>query len=89
MDCYCSFRGNSTFVLMKYVLILYLVSFLDQSPVVKEKHIVPIEFNTYFECITDGYVKAYSYMVNTGEQRVNEELLAVKFECKGVKVTKT
>ena len=89
MDSYSGFRGNSTFVLMKYVLILYLESFVNEPPVITQQHIVPTEFNSYYQCISDGYIRSYNTLMNIGEDLVDEQLLAVKFECKKIKVTKS
>ena len=67
---------------MKYVLLMYLCSFAVDPPVIEQSHVSPIEYNSYFECITDGYVKSYAKMLETGQKEVDKKKLAIKFECK-------
>ena len=46
---------------MKFVLTLYLFSFVDiQYPVPLTSHIVPLEFNTYKDCILHGYKASHN-----------------------------
>ena len=72
---------------MKYVLILYVCSFINQAnPFCNESHIVPLEFETYKECILQGYKSSHNTLVQLYEDRIEEEKLAIKFDCKGVKV---
>ena len=67
---------------MKYVLVLYLCSFANNTPVVLERAISPTEYPTYYDCISDGYITSYSKMMSLGVQEVDSKKLAVKFECK-------
>ena len=80
-------RGNSWFVPMKYILILYLVSFSTQPPKVLDQSIYPYEYKSYFQCITNGYVQSYPKLLDVGEEAVNLDSIAIKFECKPIDVT--
>ncbi len=72
---------------MKYVLILYVCSFVNQAnPICNESHIIPLEFKTYQECILQGYKSSHNTLVQSYEDRIEEEKLAIKFYCQGVKV---
>ena len=72
---------------MKYVLILYVCSFINQAnPFCNESHIIPLEFETYQECILQGYKSSHNTLVQSYEDRIEEEKLAIKFYCQGVKV---
>ena len=71
---------------MKYVLILYVCSFINQAnPFCNESHIVPLEFETYEECILQGYKSSHNTLVQY-EDRIEREKLAIKFYCQKVKV---
>ena len=72
---------------MKYVLILYVCSYINTgNPNCNESHIVPLEFNNYKECILQGYKSSHNTLKTLYEERIEEEKLAIKFDCKGVKV---
>ena len=71
---------------MKYVLILYVCSFINQAnPFCNESHIVPLEFETYKECILQGYKSSHNTLVQY-EDRIEREKLAIKLYCQKVKV---
>ena len=72
---------------MKYVLILYVCSYINTgNPNCNESHIVPLEFNNYKECILQGYKSSHNTLKELYGERIEEEKLAIKFDCKGVKV---
>ncbi len=72
---------------MKYVLILYVCSFINQAnPFCNESHIVPLEFETYEECILQGYKSSHNTLKELYGERIEEEKLAIKFYCQKVKV---
>ena len=72
---------------MKYVLILYVCSYINTGyPNCNESHIVPLEFNNYKECILQGYKSSHNTLKTLYAERIEEEKLAIKFDCKGVKV---
>ena len=72
---------------MKYVLILYVCSFINSvNPQCFDNHIVPLEFDNYKECILQGYKSSHNTLKELYGERIEEEKLAIKFDCKGVKV---
>ena len=73
---------------MKYVLILYLCSFLDAvNPSCTSSALIGVEFNKFSECITEGYRYAYGNLKEIDMQEIEDKKLAIKFECKKVKIT--
>jgi hypothetical protein len=69
---------------MKYVLILHICSFVSMDcPASK---IPGYEFNSFRDCIITGYELSMSAMKEMDEFTVNQQKIAIKFECKGVEV---
>ena len=66
---------------MKYVIILYLCSFSGIDPVCMPGKILGVEFNTYNDCILEGYKYAYTSLDKLDNQQVNKEKLSIKFDC--------
>ena len=72
---------------MKFVLTLYLFSFVDiVYPVPLATHIVPLEFTSYKECILHGYKASHNTLKELYGDRIEDERLAIKFECTEVTV---
>ena len=71
---------------MKYVIILYLCSFVNVQPVCFTEKIVALEFNNYPDCILEGYRQSWSHLKSIGNDKINDEKLAIKFICKEVKM---
>ena len=70
---------------MKYVLLLHVCSFLNTTiPVCTATHIVPLEFNTYQDCILHGYKASHNTLKELYGDRIEDERLAIKFECREV-----
>ncbi len=69
---------------MKYVLILYLCSMRDNSCF--ESTITSHEYSTYYDCALSGYKLSHNTLMNLDPGRIEEQQLAVKYECRGVKV---
>ena len=69
---------------MKYVLILYLCSMLDNSCF--ESTITSHEYPTYYDGALSGYKLSHNTLMKLDPGRVEEAQLAVKYECRGVKV---
>ena len=67
---------------MKYVLVLYVCSFLQSPIVCNDSHIVPLEFNNYTDCILQGYKSSHNTLVQLYSANIEAEKLAIKFECK-------
>jgi len=68
---------------MKYVLVLYLC--ITGQTCIEEK-IVPVEYPKYYDCLSDGYIRAYNSIQTLGVDVIEKNKFIVKFECKGVKV---
>ena len=65
---------------MQYVLILYVCSYINTgNPNCNESHIVPLEFETYQECILQGYKSSHNTLKELYGERIEEEKLAIKF----------
>ena len=72
---------------MKYVLILYVCSFIDiTNPSCSETHFIPLEFKNYQECILQGYKSAHNTLKELYGERIENEKLAIKFNCQEVQV---
>ena len=70
---------------MKYDLILHVCSFLNADiPVCTSTHLVPLQFENYKECILQGYKSSHNTLKELYGDRIEEEKLAIKFECKEV-----
>ena len=70
---------------MKYVLLLHVCSFLNTTiPVCTATHIVPLEFKTYKDCILQGYKSSHNTLKELYNNKIEEEKLAIKFECRQV-----
>ena len=69
---------------MKYVLILYLCSMIDNSCF--DSTITAHEYPTYYDCALSGYKLSHNTLINLDPGRVEEAKLAVKYECRGVQV---
>ena len=68
---------------MKYVLILYVCSFIDY-PVCTDSHVVPLEFTNYKECILQGYKSSHNTLKELYGDRIELEKLAIRFHCKEI-----
>ena len=70
---------------MKYVLILYLCSFVGEVKCLHEQ-IIPHEYPTYYDCASAGYLRSYQALMDLGIEEVNTEKYAIKFECREVNI---
>lgn len=68
---------------MKYVLILYLC--ISNGTCIEEKT-SPIEYPKYYDCVSDGYIRAYNSIHTLGIDVIEQNKFIVKFEC--IKVNK-
>ena len=73
--------------LMKYILILYVCSFVNVSnPHCGNSIVVGLEFDNYKDCILQGYKSSHNTLKELYGERIEEEKLAIKFDCKEIKV---
>ena len=73
---------------MKYIIILYLCSFTNVVPVCLPGKILAIEFDNYNLCILEGYRQSYAHLKDLDQDRINEEKMAIKFQCKEINLEK-
>ena len=72
---------------MKFVLTLYLFTFVDiQNPVPLTSHIVSLQFDTYKDCILHGYKASHNALKELYGDRIEDERLAIKFQCQEITV---
>jgi hypothetical protein len=57
-----------------------------QNSVPLTSHIVPLEFNTYKDCILHGYKASHNTLKELYGDRIEKERLAIKFECREITV---
>ena len=66
---------------MKYFLILYMYSInKGASTLIAQKH-VPIEYPTYYDCLSDAYIRGYNSVMELGPVKVNQDKLLITFNC--------
>ena len=75
-------------ILMKYVIILYLCSFVNVQPVCFTGKIVSLEFSNYYNCILEGYRQSHNHLASLNEDKINKEKLAIRFQCKEINIEK-
>jgi hypothetical protein len=73
---------------MKYIIILYLCSFSGPETQCMPGRVLAFEFDSYNNCILEGYKQAYLALNELDNKQVNNEKLAIKFDCKELKVEK-
>mgnify|MGYP006402498881 CR=1 FL=1 len=72
---------------MKFILTLYLFSFVNmQNSVPLTSHIVPLQFDTYKDCILHGYKASHNTLKELYGDRIEDEKLAIKFQCQEITV---
>ena len=88
MALYCRFSGNSWFVPMKYMLILYMCSMITgQCP---NNSMAGYQFTSHYDCVNAGYAIAQKTFRNLEELEewdqsyINNNKIVIKFECKQI-----
>ena len=71
---------------MKYVIILYLCSYINAQPTCYSEKIVSLEFDNYYDCILDGYKQSHNHLASLDKEKIIKEKLAIKFQCKKIKM---
>ena len=71
---------------MKYVMILYLCSFVNVQPTCYSEKIIGLEFTNYYDCILEGYKQSYQHLASLDKELITKQKLAIKFNCREVKV---
>ena len=71
--------------LMKFVIILYLCSFVGMENNCHQIGYGPYEYPSYPDCILDGYrVSHVTLKRDHSLEEINEKKLAIKFYCKEI-----
>ena len=65
---------------MKYALVIFIYSLVG-TPQLLHQEIRPIEYPTYYDCISDGFITSYSEIMKAGREIVEDKKIAIKFEC--------
>ena len=71
---------------MKYVIILYLCSFVNVQPTCYSEKIVALEFDNYYDCILQGYKQSHNHLATIDQDKVNKQKLAIRFHCREIKL---
>ena len=72
--------------MIKFVLVLHLCSFLPGATSCLSNQYVG-QFTDYYSCARAGYAKAYESLSSLEIDNINKNRLAVKIECKELKVS--
>jgi len=71
---------------MKYVIILYLCSFVNVQPTCYSEKVVPLEFDNYYDCILSGYKQSHNHLASLDKEKITKQKLAIRFQCKEIKL---
>ena len=71
---------------MKYVIILYLCSFVNVHPTCYSEKMVALEFTNYYDCILNGYKHSHNHLASLDKEQIIKEKLAIRFYCKEIKM---
>ena len=71
--------------MIKYVLILHLCTYFGQAVCTSQK-LLPYEFTSYHDCLTQGYIHSYKELMNMDKDKVEQEKIAIRFQCRQVDV---
>ena len=74
---------------MKYIIILYLCSFVNVEPTCYSEKIVGLEFDNYTDCILDGYKQSHNHLASLDREKIEEQKLAIRFQCKEINLETT
>ena len=71
---------------MKYVIILYLCSFVNVQPTCYSEKVVALEFDNYYDCILQGYKQSHNHLASLDKEKITKQKLAIRFQCKEIKL---
>ena len=74
---------------MKYVIILYLCSFVNVQSTCFSERILGYEFDNYYDCILNGYKQSHNHLASLDKEKIIEQKLAIRFQCKEIKMETT
>ena len=70
----------------KFILILHLCMFEGETPNCFTSQIMGYEFEDHYSCVRQGYISAHKSLDNLTVEEINNSKLAVRIECKEIKV---
>ena len=73
-------------MISKWVLLLHICTFIGE-PVCNSVTIAPYEFDRWSDCVRVGYMQSYKTFMQLEDTDL--EQIAIKFECKQLKLSKT
>ena len=68
---------------MKYILIIWVCSFLQQNACMAPVE-YPITFNSWYECSRTAHMESVKLFSKMGYKYVNEYKIGTKYSCKAV-----
>ena len=71
--------------MIKYVLILHLCTYFGQVVCTSQK-LMPYEYTSYHDCITQGYILSYKGIMEMDKAKVEQDKIAIRFQCREVVV---
>ena len=71
--------------MIKYVLILHLCTYFGQVVCTSQK-LMPYEYSSYHDCITQGYILSYKEIMEMDKAKVEQDKIAIRFQCREVVV---
>jgi len=45
-----------------------------------------LEYNNYYDCVLNGYKQAHNHLAGLDKEKIIKEKLAIKFQCKKIKM---
>ena len=69
---------------MKYVLMLYVCSYLTADMRCFTTHVVPLKFDNYKDCILQGYKSSHNTLKELYSEQIEKDKLAIRFYCQEV-----
>jgi hypothetical protein len=48
--------------------------------------VVALEFDNYYDCILAGYKQSHNHLATLDKEKINKEKLAIRFQCKEIKL---
>ena len=69
---------------MKYILIIWVCSFLGGPPACLPPVEYPIQFNSWYECSRAAHKESLRLMIKMGYKSINTNRVAMKYMCREV-----
>ena len=67
---------------MKYILIIWVCSFLGGPPACLQPMEYPVQFNSWYECSRTAHKESLLLMTKMGYKYINDNKVAMKYMCK-------